>query len=165
MTLRTNRREGRRGNSLRRDLTFKMIILWTCAVALVLVTVAHAQIDGIDAATNLQHDHEPMPAPVDGGGELGPDNFCEAPGISGDHSMVDVWSAEMERAIGPHSVMPAIVTNSEPETAWSANVTVGTASDSQSLGWEEGAIMPVALMELPEPDPSPGPICNTVALE
>ena len=35
----------------------------------------------------------------------------------------------------------------------------------QSLGWEEGATMPVAPMELPEPDPSPGPICNTVALE
>ena len=34
----------------------------------------------------------------------------------------------------------------------------------ESLGWDEGATMP-ALIELPEPDPGPGPICNTVTLQ
>ena len=35
----------------------------------------------------------------------------------------------------------------------------------ESLGWEEGALVPIALIELPAPDPSPGPICNTIALK
>ena len=124
-----NRREGRRGLAPRGILTFRMIILWMLTVALVLVVVSHAQSDSVDAATELRHEHEPMPAPVDGGGELEPDLFCEAPFISGGHGMDAVWAAEMGHAIGPGSVTPASVINCEPETVWPANVTVGTASD------------------------------------
>lgn len=165
MTPRIMRRNGRRGIAPSKDLTFGMIILWTCALALVLAVVSHAQIDGVDAATELRPEHEPMPAPADGGGELGPDNFCAAPGISGDHGTADIWAAEMGNAIGPGSVTPAVANQAEMEPVWCANITVGTDSHSQSLGWEEGAIMPVALMKLPEPDPGPGPIGNTDAVE
>lgn len=256
MTPRMMRRDGRHGNAPRRYLTFRMIILWTCALAIILVVVNHARIDSVDAATELRHDHVPMPAPVDGGGELEPDNFCEAPGISGSHTMAEVWDAEMGDAIGPGSVIPAVANETQMEPVWSADMTVGTAADSddleqvytgyfpsgsefegnlgdttfavdgmdyevraifekqlginsrelvfgsseplpldlvlaidddrfdmseslrmdtrrnvhvwtleESLGWEEGAIMPVALIKLPEPDPGVGPICNTVALK
>ena len=137
MTPRITKRDGRRGIAPRSNLTFGMIFLWTLALAMVLVVVSHARIDGVDAATELRHEHEPMPAPVDGGGELEPDNFCVAPGISGGHTMAEVWDAEMGHAIGPGSMMPDSMTDSEPETVWPANVTVGTASDSQSLGWEK----------------------------
>ena len=233
-----------------------MIVLWTCALALVLAVVYHAQIDGVDAATELRHEHEPLQMPMDGGGELGPDNFCAAPGISGDHSTADIWAAEMGNAIGPGSVMPVVPNEAEMESVWCANMTVGMAAKSdfpgpwftgyfpleseyhgdlddttfaidgmdytvdaifeadfgvnsrelrfgtneplpaglvleigddrfdlseslrhgryqtvhawtleESLGWGEGAITPVALMKLPEPDPGPGPIGNTDAVE
>ncbi len=256
MTPRTMRRDGRRAYEPLRWITFRTIILWTLAVALALVVVTNLQVGGVDAATQLQRDHEPKQMPVDGGGEWEPDNFCEAPAISGDHGMAEVWSAEMGQAIGPGSVMPNAANNSEMEEVWAAALTVGRAADSQnpvqvytgyfrlgseyqgdlddttftvdgmdyevnslfeqqfganfhqlvleagepltddlvlqvdddqfhvsessrlgarrnihawtleqSLGWEEGATMPVALMELPEPDPGPGPICNTVSLK
>ena len=128
MTLRIIRRDEQRRIAPRRILTFRMTILWMLTVALVLVVVSHAQSDSVDAATELRHDHEPMQTPV-GGGELEPDLFCEAPSISGGHTMAEVWDAEMRNAIGRGSVMPASVINSEPETVWPANVTVGMASD------------------------------------
>lgn len=60
-----------------------MIIQWIFALALVLVAVSHAQIDGVDAATQLQHERQPMQMTVDdGGGELEPDLFCEPLGDS-----------------------------------------------------------------------------------
>ncbi len=256
MTPRIMRRDERRGIAPSKGLTFGMIILWTCALALVLAVVSHAQIDAVDAATELRPEYEPMPAPADGGGELGPDNFCAAPGISGDHGTADIWAAEMGNAIGPGSVMPVVANEAEMEPVWSADMTVAVAAKSdfpgqlltgyfpleseyhgdlddttfavdgmdytvdaifeadfgidscelvlgtneplpvglvleigddrfdlseslrhgryqtvhawtleESLGWEEGAIMPVALIKLPEPDPGPGPIGNTDAVE
>ena len=256
MTPRIMRRDGRRGYEPMRRMTFRTIILWTLALALILVVVTNLQASGVDAATELQRDYQPPQMPVDGGDELEPDLFCEPPGISGDHTMADVWSAEMEHAMGPDSSTPSFASESEMATIWSADMTVGRAADShnpilvytgyfpvgseyqgnlnntafsvdgldykvnaifqqefggnvhqlvfkagnalpddlilqvgddqfqvsessklgsqrnihswmleQSLGWEEGATMPVALMELPEPVPGPGPICNTVSLQ
>ena len=250
------RRDGRRGYEPPRWITFKTIILWTLALALALVVVTNLPVEGVDAATQFQRDHEPKQMPVDGAGEFEPDNFCETPAISGGHTMDDVRSAEMEHAIGPGYVMPDAATDSQMAEVWSSEMTVGRAADSenpiqvytgyfplgseyqgdlddttftidgidyevnsifeqqfganfqqlvfeageplpedlaleiyddrfdvsesrrlgargnihawtlgQSLGWEEGATMPIALMELPEPDPGPGPICNTVSLQ
>ena len=256
MIPRIMKRDGRRGYEPPRWITFRTIILWTLALALALVVVTNLQVAGVDAATQLQHDHEPKQMPVDGGGESEPDNFCEAPAISGDHGMAEVWTAEIEHAVGPGSMMPDPTNASEMTEVWAATLTVGRTADSanpiqvytgyfplgseyqgslddttftvngmdyevisvfeqqygdsfrqlvfevgeplpddlvlqveddqfnvsdsrrlgarrnihawtleQSLGWEEGAVMPIALMELPEPDPSPGPICNTVSLQ
>ena len=256
MTPRITKRDGRRGYEPLRRMTFRTITLWTLALVLALVVVTNLQVSGVDAATQLQHDHEPRLKPLDDGGGLDPVHFCEAPAISGGHGMAEVWSAEMEHAIGPGSVTPDAANDPEMAEVWSSEMMVGRAADSanpiqvytgyfplgsehqgslddttftvngmdyevssmfeqqfganfqqlvfeaseplpddltleidndqfrasasrrlgargnihawtleQSLGWEEGAIMPVAPMELPEPDPSPGPICNTVALE
>ncbi len=159
MTPRIMTRDGRRGFAPRRGLTFRMIILWTCALALALVVVSHAQADGVDAATDLQPSYEPIQMPVDEGGELEPEQFCEPQTIPGSHVMAEVWSAEMGQAIGPGSLMPDFANDSDMEDVWSAQM------PDENLGWEEGATMPVTLMELPAPDPSPGPICNTVSLK
>ena len=166
MTPLINKPGRRRGIAPNRDLTVMMIILWTHALALVLVVVSHARIDSVDAATELQNHNQPMQMPVYvSRGEPEPDLFCEAPAISDNQGMSEAWSAEIGHVVGTGSVMPASMTNAEPETVWTANVTVGTASDSQSLGWEEGVTTPVALKELPELGPGPGQICNTVAPE
>ena len=123
-----NKPDRRRRIARDRDRTVMRIILWTHALALVLVVISYAQIDSVDAANQLQPDYAPMrvPAPVDDGGEFEPDLFCAWFGISGDHTMAEVWSAEMDNAVGPGSVMPASLTNANPETVWPANVTVGT---------------------------------------
>ena len=256
MTPQITKRNDRRGYAPQRQITFGTIILWTLALALALVVVTNLQTDSVDAALGPQATYEPMPAPMDGDGGLVQESFCEPLGIPGNHTMADVWSAEMEHAIGSGSGAISSADETAMETVWSAEITVGTAEDpgnpilvytgyfplnsgtagalddtgfshdgvdydiraifeqgfsgtvhqlifeadhplhdnlvlqvdddqfqvseskalgsdrnihswmlEESLGWEEGALVPIALIELPAPDPSPGPICNTIALK
>lgn len=255
MTPQITKRDDRRGYAPQRQITFGTIILWTLALALALVVLTNLQTDSVDAA-GPQATYEPRPATVDGASGLVSEPFCEPRGFPGHHTMADVWSAEMEHAIGSGSGAISSADETEMETVWSAEMTVGTAAESrnpilvytgyfplnsgtagalddtgfshdgldyniraifeqefsgtvhqlifeadhplhdnlvlqvdddqflvsesrvlgsgrnihswmleESLGWEEGALMPIALMELPAPDPSPGPICNTIALK
>ena len=251
MTPQIMRRDEWHGYEPRRQITFRKIILSTLALAMALVVVSNLQIGSADAAAEPQHTYEPSPAPVDSnGGGIQPDLICEPLAMPGNPTMDEVRSAEMEHAIGPGSWVSSSANDTEIETVWSANMTVGRATDSanllliytgyfplnsnyegslddadfsldgvdysvrvlleqqsggtvrqlffeagellpddlvlqvgddqfqvsessklgsgqnihswmldESLGWEEGATMPVALMELSDPDPSPGPIC------
>ena len=244
------RPDERHGYEPRRQITFRTIILSTLALALALIVVSNLQIGSVDAA-EPQHTYEPSPAPVDSNGSgIQPDLICEPLAMPGNPTMDEVRSAEMEHAIGPGSWVSSSANDTEMETVWSANMTVGRATDSanflliytgyfpinsnyggslddtdfsldgvdysvrslveqqsgatvrqlifeageplpddlvlqvgddqfqvsestklgsrrnihswmldESLGWEEGATMPVALMELPDLDPGPGPIC------